>query len=137
MTGLQSLHCPFRVITFSFAPQCDADLVEFLEHQEQIQDLVLEPRSPNLVLKLTALPKLAKVKAQALWLSMLVHGHPICDVTFNDTSHSAELDVKFLSHSIAPKIGCIHSPLVHVTSAKSPQITPLLDTNEVLGECKT
>jgi hypothetical protein len=37
----------------------------------------------------------------------------------------------------APKIGCIHSPLVHVTSAKSPQITPFLDTNEVLGECKT
>jgi len=35
------------------------------------------------------------------------------------------------------KTGCIHSPLVHVTSAKSPQITPLLDTNEVLGECKT
>ena len=38
---------------------------------------------------------------------------------------------------IYSKIGCIPSPLVHVTSAKSPQITPLLDTNEVLGECKT
>ena len=35
------------------------------------------------------------------------------------------------------KIGCIHSPLVHVTSAKSPQIAPLLDTNEVSGKCKT
>jgi hypothetical protein len=115
MTGLQSLHvadsgvpswvlrhCPFRVVTFSFAPQGDADLLEFLEHQEQIQDLVLGPHSPNLVLKPTALPKLAKVKARASWLSILVPGRPVRDVIFNDTSHCAEIDVKFLSRSIAP-----------------------------------
>jgi hypothetical protein len=35
------------------------------------------------------------------------------------------------------KIDCIHSLLVHVTSAKPPQITPFLDINEVLGGCKT
>ena len=115
MTGLQSLHvadsgvpswvlrhCPFRVITFSFAAQCDADLVEFLERQEQIQDLVLGPHSPNLVLKPTALPKLTKVKARTSWLSILVPGRPVRDVIFNDTSHCAEIDIKFLSHSIAP-----------------------------------
>jgi len=115
MTGLQSLHvansgvpswvlrhCPFHVITFSFAAQCDADLVEFLECQEQIQDLGLGPYSPNLVLKPTALPKLTKVKAQTSWLSILVPGRPVRDVIFNDTSHCAEIDIKFLSHSIAP-----------------------------------
>jgi hypothetical protein len=70
------------------------------------KDLVLGPCSPNLVLKPTALPKLAKVKARALWLSILVPGRPVRDVTFNDTSHSAELDVKFLSLSITP-IQCL------------------------------
>ena len=39
-------------------------------------------------------------------------------------------------HLPLSKIGCIHSPLVHVTSAKSPQITTFLDTNEVLGNVK-
>ena len=115
MMGLQSLHvadsgvpswvlrhCPFRMFTFSFAPRSDADLVEFLGHQEQIQDLVLGPHSPNLVLKPTVLPKLAKVKARASWLSILVPGRPVRDVIFNDTSHGADIDVRFLSRSIAP-----------------------------------
>jgi hypothetical protein len=99
-------HCPFYVIKFSLSPQCDAGLVEFLEHQDQIQDLMLGSCSPNLILKLTALPKLAKVKAQALWLSILVPGCPVHNVTFNDTSHSAELNVKFLLLSITP-IQCL------------------------------
>lgn len=58
--------------------------------------------NPNPALKLTALPKLAKVKARASWLSILVPGRPVCVVIFNDTSPSAERDVKFLSRSIAP-----------------------------------
>jgi hypothetical protein len=73
-----------------------------LERQEQIQDLMLGPHIPNLVLKPTALPKLTKVKARTSWLSILVPGRPVRDVIFNDTSHCAEIDVKFLSHSIAP-----------------------------------
>ena len=99
-------HCPFRLFTFSFAPQSDADLVEFLEHQEQIQDLVLGPHNPNLVLKPTALPKLVKVKARASWLIILVPGRPVRDVIFNDTSHCADIDVRFLCRSIAP-IQCL------------------------------
>lgn len=82
-------NCSFRVITFSFAAQRDADLV-------------LGSHSPYPALKPTALPKLAKVKARASWLSILVPGRPVRDVIFNDTSHCAVIDVKFLSRSIAP-----------------------------------
>jgi hypothetical protein len=96
MTGLQSLHvadsgvssgvlrrCPFRVITFSFSPQRDADLVGFLEHQEQIQDLVLGPCSPNLVLKPTALPKSrlehrGSVYSFLVVLSTMLHSTILC-----------------------------------------------------------
>jgi hypothetical protein len=117
MTGLRTLHivdasmpswvlndCPFRVDTFSFASDCDADLVRFLELQEQIMDLALNrpPCHPHLLLGLTALPKLAKVVVQPSWISVLVPGRPICDVTFRNMSAGADAEAEFLSLSTTP-----------------------------------
>jgi hypothetical protein len=144
MTGLQSVHvadsgvpswvlrhCPFRVLAFSFASQCDTHLVEFLEHQEQIRDLVLGPLSSNLVLKPTALPKLAKVKAPASWLSILVPGRPVRDVTFNDISHSASFGVEFLSRSIAP-IQCLSIIAENVHTLPIPHFAAIVPQLHVL-----
>ena len=68
-----------------------------MEHQDLVLELAC---SSNLVLKLAALPKLAEVKARTSCI--LVLGRIVRDVTFNNTSHSAELDAKVLSRSIAP-----------------------------------
>ncbi|KIM83335.1 hypothetical protein PILCRDRAFT_440680 [Piloderma croceum F 1598] len=57
------------------------------------------------------------------------HGFLFCS-SLNHSIMSAASSTNYFP----PVSGC---PLVHVTSAKSPQITPFLDTNEVLGKCKT
>jgi hypothetical protein len=144
MTGLQSLyvadvhmpswvlqHCPFRVTTFSFAPECDADLVGFFELQEQIQDLTLGSRNPNLVLKPTALPNLAKVKAQPSWLMVLIPGRPVYDVTFRDIPHGVEVDIEFLCLSTAP-IQRLSITAEHLCTLSIPRLAALVPKLAIL-----
>ena len=144
MTGLQSLyvidvhvpswvlqHCPFRVTTFSFAPECDADLAGFLELQEQIQDLTLGSCNPNLVLKPTALPNLAQVKAQPTWLRVLMPGRPIYNVTFRDVSHGVEVDIEFLRLSTAP-IQRLSITAEHLCTLSIPRLAALVPKLAIL-----
>ena len=144
MTGLQSLYvidvhvpswvlqyCPFRVTTFSFAPECDADLVGFLELQEQIQDLTLGSCNPNLVLKPTALPNLAKVKAQPTWLRVLMPGRPIYNVTFRDVSHGVKVDIGFLRLSTVP-IQRLSITAEHLCTLSIPRLATLVPNLAIL-----
>jgi hypothetical protein len=69
--------------------------VRFLEFQEQLRDLTLATYNPNLALKPTALPKLARVNARPSWLRVIILGRPVCDVTFRDAPTGAIVDLEF------------------------------------------
>lgn len=120
--GCQSwvLHsCTSQLTSLTCASKCDANLVNFLATQPQIEELFLHGPSEISDITPNLLPNLRVIEAHPSWLEQLLPGRPVCQVTISNSFpyDKNPIALQFLASSTSP----IHSLSV---GAKSLRICP-------------